>query len=205
MAISKQKFYEKLVTSDNIADIVDEDKLLSIGTRVLSDYEYDLQSMKGWLDVAKSSIDLAKMEPEEKNFPFEKASNVKYPIITRAVLQFTANVSSEIVRKDKAVGITIIGEDPDGQKQMKAKNTADYMNYQLLFKRSSTWVKTMDRTLSLLATVGSVLHKVWFDPVSGLEKIDLIPYDKLVINNQAKSLEAARRVSHKMEMHKTIS
>src|SRR5687767_12800712 len=92
-ALNPEQVLALLIQAPNIAvAIASEDdgqeRLSAISTKVLEEYEIDLQSRKDWMDKNHDAMKLAMMVTEEKNYPFAKAANVKYPLIATAALQF---------------------------------------------------------------------------------------------------------------------
>ena len=198
--MANMDFYNKVNQTANLADGLSEAKLLRIAQMVSSGYQTDKSSRADWESLADRSLELAKMKFEEKTTPWKGASNVKYPIIARAAIQFAANATGEIVNKDRAVETVVLGKDPDGSKAAKADRISDFMNYQLLVKNTK-WMDSMDRTIQLMAVVGTVFRKVYFDPVTGDNCSELCLHNEIIVNNNITSLGNARRITHIMKMH----
>jgi len=111
----------------DISHIFSETDLARIGQEVVEDYERDLADTKDWRDRAEKAVKAAAQEkPDGKDYPWQGASNVKYPMLTVAALQFNARAYPAIVKGDEAVAIKVVGRDagrpimgPDGQPQMQ--------------------------------------------------------------------------------------
>ena len=73
-------------TATNVAEDLDAEKLDRIGDRVVREYKIDEDSRAEWLAKAKRSLDRSKMVQEAKSWPFDGASNIKYPLLTIASL-----------------------------------------------------------------------------------------------------------------------
>jgi chaperonin GroES len=198
--MADMEFLEKVTRSLNVAKLIDKEELNLIAKKVLSEFDHDKASRADWEEQANRSLELAKMKHEKKTSPWEGSSNVKYPVIARAAIQFAANATAEIVRQGKAVETVVLGKDPDGSKQRRAKRIEDYLNYQLLIKDTS-WQDSIDRTIQLLAIVGTVFRKVYFDPITGENCSELCLHNEIVVHNDIPSLSKARRISHVMKMH----
>src|SRR3990167_5225212 len=78
---------QEILQADNVADLLTDEELGDIGAKCKREYEVDDTSRKPWLDQIKKATDLAMQVKEEKSFPWPKASNIKYPLLTEAALQ----------------------------------------------------------------------------------------------------------------------
>jgi chaperonin GroES len=190
------RFYE----SKNIAEELDDELLAKIGQRVCQDFDTDEGSRQEWLKMNEEAIKIAKQVLEEKSTPWPNAANVKYPLITSAVISFASRTYPELVRGDKVVQVGVIGPDEDGQKEQLARRVSDHMSYQLLVE-SPNWETDTDKLLTILPLMGLVYRKSYFDHFSNIPASDLCLPDKITINNSAKSLESARRVTHQLDLY----
>lgn len=85
-------------------------ELAALGARVVEDYERDDASREQWKVSAEKALDRAAQEPApEKNYPWSNASNVNYPLLTVAALQFQARAYPAIVKNDEAVHVKVFG------------------------------------------------------------------------------------------------
>lgn len=197
MAIERlQEFLEK----SNIVDMLTEEELTEISSKVINDLDKDERSRQEWLDKVKKGLKLANLESNTKSFPWPNAANVKYPLITNAAIQFAARTYPMIIRGKDIVLAETIGFDKQGKKAAKAKRVSMHMSSQLLDKNSD-WEQGLDQMLPLLAIIGIVFKKTWFDPVRGVNRSDLLLHDEVVVNHNIRSLKTARRISHLIPMH----
>ena len=118
---SKENLFDAQILNANLAEKLDEDTLNKIGEQCRSGFELDLQSRSDWEVDLKEWIDLAKQIREEKSFPWPGASNVKYPLLSTAAMQFNARAYPALIPSDGSiVKTTIIGSDPTGEKKQRA-------------------------------------------------------------------------------------
>ncbi|KKL92314.1 hypothetical protein LCGC14_1885900, partial [marine sediment metagenome] len=68
--------------SENICELLKEEDLNTIGLQVKANYEADKQSRKRWETKMESVEELALQISKPKSYPWPKASNVKFPLIT---------------------------------------------------------------------------------------------------------------------------
>lgn len=105
----------------NIAEELKAEQLNEIGRKAKEEYEIDLQSLSGWLDKSRDAIKLAMQITEPKTNPWPGASNVIFPLMTVASVQFAARAYPAIIAGRNVVKGVVVGEDngtpmqaPDG-------------------------------------------------------------------------------------------
>lgn len=192
---------DDLRKSKNIANDLDDTELSKISEMVIGGYEHDDQSRSYWKQINKDALDLAKQTIEEKSTPFQGAANVKFPLITKASIDFAARTYPELVRNNSVVKANIVGYDPQNKKAAKAQNVSTYMSY-LLLKQMDGWEEDLDKLLHVVAIVGTVFKKTYWDPIKKLPVSELCNPNKIVVNHNVKSLKEARRITHVMEVYK---
>ena len=188
-----------LMESENIAEMLDDDELSVIGSQVCDGFDEDDSSRGERKEQWERAKKLAMQAVEEKSHPWPGSSNVKYPLMTTAAIQFNARAYPAIVQTGNTVKAKIIGRDPDGLKAIKANTATEYMNWQLI-DEITEWEETMDRLLVMLPIYGTMFRKMWFDPVKGRTTVKTLSPNELVINANAKCIEDAKRISEIFEM-----
>lgn len=183
-----------IVSSVNIASELDDQKLIDIGNRVVNGFKADEDSMAEWLSDVKRVEELASLHSRKKSTPLPNSANVKLPIITKACYEFSSTTYPEIVKDDRVVQAYIIGKDVDGTKSTAAKKVTEFMNFQLLIDQQD-WELDLNRLLVMLALVGFVCKKTYYDPVCDKIKSIMCDPKELIINSNSKSLEDAPRIS----------
>ena len=100
------------VAMENIAEDADvADQIEEIASRVKYDYDLDENSRSDWKTKYKQWLDLALQIAENKTYPWPNASNVIYPLMTTAAVQFHARAYPAIIRDRNVVKGTILGDD----------------------------------------------------------------------------------------------
>lgn len=191
----------KLVLMPNIAEAISEKDLRKIGQDVVMWYQKDRDSRAKWEHETRLVIELARLDATTKDTPYPGCSNVKYPITSVAALQFAAGAYPELIRNGKVLEIATVGKDPEGNKATRAMRIDEFMNWQLLTE-STEFEENLDKLLHTLPLVGMAFKKTYYDPIKKVNVSDLCPYDEIFINNNVKSLEEARHVTHKLKKHK---
>lgn len=184
----------ELVQSKNITELLSDEELHGIGDRVKREYDIDENSRAEWKKRNQDGMKLAMQVAEEKNYPFERAANVKLPLITTAAIQFNARAYPAIVDGQKVVKGNVTGYDPTGEKKDKADRIARHMSWQLT-EQMDEWEEDTDRLLMILPIVGCAFRKSYFSNVTGRNCSDMVTAENLVVNYWAKSLSRAPRVT----------
>ncbi len=195
--------YDKLYSfldKANIAEDLDEELIGTIGQRCLRDFQIDKESRADWERLNENGMKLAKQFFEEKNSPWPKAANVKYPLITTASIQFAARAYPELIQGDNVVKAKIVGKDPEGLKAARAARVKDHMNYQLL-EEMEGWEEGADKLLHGLPIAGTWFKKTYFDGSKGINVSESLSPDVVVVNNKAATIETARSISHTFTKH----
>ena len=214
---------EELMESDNIVDLLGEEQVEKIGQICSEGYEIDVRSLGDRVDKMKLAQSLAIGCPEfkEKDEPWEGASNVVYPLITKAGISFAERAFPAIVRDDKVVDAQVIGHDegvpvvgldgepllnaqqqPDWLKKPKAKEqrgrrVSDFINYQ--FSSSILgWKDDTDKLLHTLPITGNMYRKLWWDSEEEQIRSCLVYPSQLIINAKAESVKRAIRISEEI-------
>ncbi len=116
---------EPLVQAGGIAYSLDENALSKLGADVMRDYEADKASRREWEERAEKALSRAAQEENEsKDYPFPGCSNVSYPLLTVAALQFQARAYPAIVKNDEAVSVKVFGVVPEIDPADEAAATA---------------------------------------------------------------------------------
>ena len=195
----KAKF-RTLVESVNIAENLSEEKLEEIAEECYRGYTTDLESSQGWRDCAEKWVELSKQIQKERSFPWQNSSNVKYPLMTTAAMQFAARAYPSLVPSNgQIVKTRTLGKDMTGEKLEKAERVSTFMSYQIMHEMDC-WEEEMDKLLIQLPVVGVMFKKTYWDSVKQKPTSVLIDPKKLIVNYWAKSLSDAERISEEIEM-----
>ena len=198
----KDKFkIEDLMYEANIAKLLGKEDLQTIGYQVAQDFDNDLLSRTQWEKRTEASLKLALQVAETKNFPWPNASNVKFPLITIAALQYHARSYPVLIDSDLPVKCRVIGDDKDGLRALRAARVEQHMSYQLL-EEDEDWESEMDKVLITQPIVGCAFKKTYFDPIRKHNISENVLAKDLVVNYWTKSLETASRITHVLQMTK---
>jgi chaperonin GroES len=190
-----------LAWQGNVAELLDDNVLDRIGKQVVSEYELDKSSRQDWEDMAQEALKLAtQKKPETKNTPYPGASNVKYPLLTQACIQFAARAAPALMRGDEVVDAKINGQDQDGEKLKRANRTSAFANHQLMYQ-CTEWEPGTDTLLHALPAIGHGFRKVYWDATLGRVRLDFVSAMDVVVACDAPSLELAPRITHVLKKY----
>lgn len=191
-----------IVSQTNVAKDLDKEKLDTIASDAIKGYKKDLGSCEDHFEQLAAWTDLAKQVSEPKTFPWQNASNVKYPLLSTAAMQFAARAYPSLLPSSgKIVKGVVIGKDPTEEKSKIAEAVSIYMSYQLLNEMQG-WEEDMDKLLIMLPIVGTIFKKTYYDPLLEKNCSKLIFPENLVTDYWATSLDNAERISECFELNK---
>ncbi len=182
----------QILSGQNLAEMLDENLLGTIGQYVVRDFETDDGSRGDWEKRYERNMKIAMQVKEDKVFPWAGASNSKSPILTIAAIQFNAEAYPVIVDGSNLVKGRVLGPDPDGDKRARADRIGQHMTWQLLY-RMPGWEDETDRLLLILPIVGCMFRKTYYDSIENANRSDIVDGMDFVIHNDAKSIETAPR------------
>lgn len=195
---------QESIDSVNIAEDLDEDTLIKVGSFVAEGYDTDVQSLGDWASNLEEWTKTALQVADKKTYPWVNASNVKFPLLSTAAMQFSARAYPTLVPSNgKVVFCKSVGADPDGQKAQRARRVGVHMSYQLL-EEMEDWDEEHDKLLVILPIAGTCFKKTYWDSQKQVNCSKLVLPKDLVVNYWAKSLEAAERKTHVIEQSKRI-
>jgi chaperonin GroES len=215
----------KWIASRNIAAELDDSVLGEIGQRVHYEYHIDHDSRSDWMTKSRKAMELAMQVADTKQYPWPKASNVVYPLMTTASIQFAARAYPAIVSNRNVVKGIVWGDDngipltnaqgmpiinpqtnmpmfiePPGAKRDRSTRIGEHMSWQLLDEQSE-WEEETDKLMHILPIAGCCFRKTYFDPSMGRNMSVLVTAPKLVINYYAKSMETAPRITEEVLLY----
>lgn len=181
-----------LMDAPNLCDRLSEDDLVKIGNMVYEGYVRDKRSRSTWERRMEAGMDLAMQIQKDKNFPWPGCSNVVFPLITIASLQFSARSYTNLVQGSDIVRYRVIGSDKTGQLRSAADRISDHMSWQVL-EEDASWEEQHDRLLINLGIVGTNFIKTYYNSTKGHIVSELVMARDFVLNYYAKSVEDCAR------------
>ncbi len=141
---------------------------------------------------------LALQVSEQKAFPWPGASNVKFPLVTIAAMQYQARAYPALIPGPDVVKCRTFGfaRTPDERQALEdqALRIGQHMSYQVL-EEDEEWESDMDRALLSQAIVGCAFKKSYFSPSCGHNRSEHVFAKDLYISYYAKNLRDAPRIT----------
>ena len=187
-ALSQANLAKKLYKSDK-----GKETLAKMAIELVEGYEADEQSRQDWLDQNEDWLRLAMLLRETRSYPWPKASNVKYPLLATAAMQFTARAYPALVPADgKIVKTRIVQQHASPQVYEAAGRISNHMSYQIL-ERLPDWEQDMDKLLMTMSISGVCFKKTYYNAVMKVNHSHLVYPENFCVNYWAKSIDKAYR------------
>ena len=224
-AEASQRKLLKWADMDNVAEEIEEGRLQTIGLKVKAEYELDEHSREDWRLMAERALDRAKLKKTPKNYPFENASNIKYPLLATAANQFAARAYPSIVDGKRIIKAQVIGNDEGlpmldqqgqpvvdpqsgepqwqvqpGAKRNKADRISQHMSFQLTHEMEE-WEADTDMLLHQIPIVGCAFRKVWRDKIWSRNRSEMVPAMDFCVHSATRSLETVPRMTQVFELY----
>ena len=191
---------EKVFETQNVADLLDETELSKFSEDAVVGYESDDESRSEWKERNKQGMELAMQIYKKKDWPHENASNVMYPLLSIAAIQFSSRAYPNLVPGWDIVKGKVIGADPQSLKATAASRVETHMNYQLN-EEMEEWEEETDKLLTVIPILGCCFKKTYF---SGVHRRNMSVYSSpadIVMNYKAKSMLAVPRITEKYNLY----
>lgn len=205
-------------TMKDIVGELDDEALDKLGQICVRGYAVDKESVAPWMAELEEIRAMANQKGgEAKTYPWPGASDVKYPLITQAALEFNARAYPALINDGEIVKASVEGrtepfeipEDapPEEQKKLSELNAdiegktarkdrvTKYMSYQVM-DRMPNWESDMDKLLMAIPTDGLAVKKVYFDPMTGENVGEFVSASEFIVNDATKDLKDCPRASH---------
>jgi len=180
----------------NLAEEIPEQKLTSLVTDLLGDFEEDISSRKDWIQTYVDGLELLGMKVEERTEPWPGACGVYHPLLSEALVKFQAETMMETFPAAGPVKTQIIGKETPAKKE-SAVRVKDDMNYQLT-EEMPEYRPEHERMLWGLGLAGNAFKKVYYDPSFQRQVSIFVPAEDVVVPYGASNIQTAERITHVM-------
>ena len=195
------KIDAEVASAKNLCDRFEKTDLTAIGQLVWEGYTRDKVSRMQWERRMNAAMDLALQIQRDKNFPWPGCSNVVFPLVTIAALQFSARAYQNVISGTDVVRYRVAGDDPDGTQRARADRISAHMSWQVL-EEDTSWEEQHDRLLINLAIIGCNFIKTSFSPRLGHNVSELVMAQDFVLDYYATSVEACARKTHVVPLYR---
>lgn len=131
---------------------------------------------------------------KEKNYPWNKASNVKYPLITNACIDFSSRIFPAVWQDGDIAKCKYYTDNKD---YAAGDRLSRYLNYYLA-ERVPGWCESLDKLTMAYPVNGVMFKKVYFDPTLMTVCSDLVFPQDVFVPNEAPSLRDASFFFHRL-------
>lgn len=188
----KIKLTKEVIQSANLCDMFSDADLDRIGTYCWEGYSKDKQSRQEWEERNKRAIDMAMQIGQAKNFPWPNCSNVIFPLLEIAAIQFHSRAFPNLIQEPNLVHMRVLGSDPDNMKTARAARVSRHMSWQLT-EQDERWTEQHDTAFYTVSIVGCTFIKTRYRSDIGGPCSDHVLASDLVIDYYAKSVSDAAR------------
>lgn len=189
---------DKLINSQNIAEFLPQDYLDGLGVQVVLDTARDRASRQDWEERHAKAVKLALQVQETKSFPWTNCSNVKFPLLTIAVLQFLARISVMTKGKNLA-NVQVLGVDRDGSKGHQSRRLSRHLSLQLI-EEDTNWRDSDEQAKFAACLLGSSFKKTYPDLIEGKNTSEHVPSMDFIVDYTCKDINKAQRLTHVIQM-----
>lgn len=178
----------------NLADLLDDEELEEIGTKVIEQYEADKDSRQEWESTFERGFDLLGLKLQETTEPFEGACTAVSPLIIESAVKFQSKASMELFPSSGPVRAQVLGGNTP-EKELQVTRVQNFMNYQLT-EQVTEYFEEFERMLFHLPLVGSAFKKIYYDPSLERPCSEFVPVDQFYVSYNAPDLRRADRYTH---------
>lgn len=191
---ARLRFDEELIAADNLVSRLSKRDCQAISTLVDEGYQADESSRALWMKRNEAAMDLALQVQKAKSFPWPNASNVVFPLVTIAAMQFHSEAYPVLIQGPEVVRYRTFGS-ANHLMTERAERVGRHMSWQCL-EEDTEWEEQHDRLLINLPIVGTCFMKSYWSAALGCPTDELVLAQDLVVNYGAKSFADAERATH---------
>jgi len=186
--------------NSNLAEVVDEQDLGTLGSELYQDYQDYKNSRSDWEQAYTQGLDLLGFKYEQRTEPFQGASGATHPVLAEAVTQFQALAYKELLPAGGPVRTQIVGlSTPEIEQQ--SQRVSQFMNYQIM-DNMQEYESDFDQMLFYLPLSGSTFKKVYYNETLGRAVSQFVQAQDIVVPYSATSLDEADSIIHVIKTSK---
>jgi chaperonin GroES len=125
----KHDLPEGFYTANNLTDLLDDNFVSELGSEVKAQVQEDINSRKEWLQANDKHMELVTQVIKEKTYPWPNASNIKFPLISTAAVQFHARSFPTLMSGNSPVKCRVIGSDKGNLKAERAQRLSTFLSF----------------------------------------------------------------------------
>lgn len=192
---TKLKIDDSWATAKNLTNKLPKEDLDTLGSWVSKGYIADKATRQKWEKRMDASMDLAMQIVKEKTFPWPGASNVIFPLVTIASLQFSARSLTNLIQGEHVYRYKVNGIQTDQKAKQVSTIMGEHLSWQVL-EQDTEWEPQHDRLFIYTSIVGAGFIKTSHDPDLDYPIDRFVTARDLVVDYNAESVESASRKTH---------
>src|SRR5574341_821129 len=186
---------EEILSGGNLCRYLGKETKEKYGMTIVENFELDRGTRSAWETKMEAAGKIALQVKETKTFPWPGASNVKFPLLTIAALQFHSRAYPALISAPSIVRMSGVGADEKGEKSQIAKAIEEHMNWQII-EEDEAWEEEHDKALLVLAIMGCVFIKSYFNRALNHNVSELVLPQDFVVSYFTKNLSETPRATH---------
>jgi chaperonin GroES len=136
-----------------------DEQLGKLANEVYQDWEVDEEQFGDRRTAIKLSTEYAMQKTKTKDYPFNGASNVMYPLVAEACLSFLSQMKPALIVGDAPYKVMAADGVEEGAVQNEMAQAEDFLKAQF----DTDWKLDLDRLLAYVPNVGMAFKKVYLE------------------------------------------
>lgn len=189
------------VFDQNLAELMDESALESLGRNILEFIENDIRSRRKWVDMMKRGaaiLGITHFRWHEGEAPFKGASTVVHPVLTEAGMQSMARAVEELMPAKGPAKAEVMGIETKDLRA-SADRVQDHMNYQVMIE-DEAYQKETNKLHLYNAWFGAGYRKAFHDPITDRNVLRFVRAHELILPYVATCIETSPRITHRFKL-----
>lgn len=183
-----------ILETDNVAELLDEKELTTIGMLVVQGYLDDDQTRQEWKQKNEKFQKLVMGESVRTSKPFQNASDYVYPLASQACIEYQAMAYPQIVQNGEIVKGKVVLDNVNDERTQRAIRVGKHMTYQLDCEMKE-WKPGLKKILGDQFNWGTSFRKTYQNPVEKRPFSEMRFAKNVVMNYYSESLEKAPRIT----------
>lgn len=186
---------------ENLAERIPEQALAGIVDECVEGVESDMQTRSDLVDQYERGIELLGTRIEDIASPSSAGrsiSRIGHPLLLETMIKYHAGAAAEMLPAEGPAKVQTIGTPVPGEDEL-AEDFASDFNYYLTEVASEFYPDT-EHMLMELAYCGNAYKKVFRCAMRDRPVSESVSMLDLIVSEEAKTLEAAIRVTHQIQM-----
>jgi hypothetical protein len=184
---------------ENLATVLSESVLSSIGSLLVEAIEEDKESRSDWMSILEKGIEALGYRSEPLDYPYKNASGIWSPALNEALTTFVARARAELLPVKGPAKVEILGKQTQSL-QDRADRVEDYMNYYFTHEASEYYPET-EQLFMWCGFEGSAFKKSCFNPLLNRPASPLIKSKDLIVNYGASNIDSCARITQSFSLN----